>query len=40
MPLSMEVGLSPSDFVLDGDPAPYPKRDGATPNFRPTSIVA
>jgi len=38
--LGMEVGLSPGDFVLDGDPAPYPKRGGAPPNFRPTSIVA
>jgi len=26
MALSMEVGLSPGDFVSDGDPAPYPKR--------------
>ena len=27
MPLGTEVGLSPGDFVLDGDPAyPYPKR--------------
>ena len=26
MPLAMEVGLSPGDFVLDGDPAPSPKR--------------
>jgi len=27
MPLRMEVGLSPRDFVLDGDPAPpLPKR--------------
>ena len=34
MPLGMEVGLSPSDFVLDGDPAPYPKRV-ESPNFRP-----
>ena len=25
MPLSMEVSLSPGDFVLDGDPAPSPK---------------
>ena len=24
--LAMEVGLSPDDFVLDGDPAPFPKR--------------
>jgi len=23
--LGMEVGLSPGDFVLDGDPAPSPK---------------
>ena len=26
----MEVGLSPGDFVLDGDPVPLPKRGGAT----------
>jgi len=25
MPLGMEVGLSPGDFVLDGDPASSPK---------------
>jgi len=25
MPLGMEVGLSPGDFVLDADPAPPPK---------------
>ena len=31
MPLGMEVvGLSPGDFVLDGDPAPTPK--GAEPH--------
>jgi len=36
----MEVGLIPGDFVLDGDPAPYPKRGGAPLNFRPTSFVA
>ena len=29
MPLGMEVGLSPGDFVLDGDTAPPPK--GAQP---------
>jgi len=40
MPFGMEVALSPDDFVLDGDPAPYPKRGGDPPNFRPTSIVA
>jgi len=22
--LGMEVGLSPGDFVLDGDPVPFP----------------
>ena len=30
MPLGMEVGFSPGKFVLDGDPAPSPKR-GQTP---------
>jgi len=44
MPLGKEVGLSPGDFVLDRDPAPFPKRrrnPGAEPpNFRPMSIVA
>jgi len=39
MPLGMEVGLSPSLDVLDGDPTPSPKRGGAH-NFRPTSIVS
>jgi len=28
----MEVGLDPGDFLLDGDPAPPPKR-GAPPKF-------
>jgi len=31
MPLGMEVGLSPGDFVFDGDPAPLPKK-GAEPS--------
>ena len=39
MPLGREVGLSPSDIVLDGDPAPLSER-GRSPNFRPVSIVA
>ena len=26
MPLGMKVGLGPGDFVLDGDPAPLPKK--------------
>jgi len=30
MPLGMEVGLIPREFVLDGDPAPVPK-SGAEP---------
>jgi len=40
MPLGMEVCLSPDEFVLDGDPAPYPKRVGSTRNFWPISNVA
>jgi len=34
MPLVMEVGLRPGDFVLDGDPAPLPKKE-AEPIFGP-----
>jgi len=30
MSLGMEVGLGPRDFVLEGDPAPLPKK-GAEP---------
>ena len=33
MPLGMELGLSPGDFVLDGDPAPPSKGGGAPPQF-------
>ena len=40
MPLGVEVGLSPGEFVLDGDPAPSPKRGLSSPNFRPMFIVA
>jgi len=32
MPLGMEVGLSPGDFVLDVDPDPLPKK-GRSPQF-------
>jgi len=41
MPLGMEVGLSPGEFVFDGDPA-TPRKKGHThpPNFWPMSIVA
>jgi len=37
MPLGMELGLSPGDFVLDGDPGlPSPKRGRAlSPIFGP-----
>ena len=38
--IGMEVGLSPGDFVLDGDPAPPPKRGAEPPNFRPMFIAA
>ena len=31
--LGMVVGLSPGEFVLDGDPAPSPKRGRAPPQF-------
>ena len=41
MPLGMEVGLGPGDFVLDGDPAPSPKRGRSPlPNYRPIAVVA
>jgi len=42
MPLGMELGLSPGDFVLDGDPAlSSPKRGQSPhPNFQSISIVA
>ena len=36
MPFGMEVGLSPGDFGLDGDPTPLPKgrrRSGQSPQF-------
>jgi len=33
MPLGMEVGLSPGDFVLDGDPAPPLQKGGGDPKF-------
>jgi len=38
MKLGTKVGLDPGHIVLDGDPAPLPKRD-TTPNFRPMSVV-
>ena len=33
MVLGMMLDLSPGDFVLDGDPAPSPKRGGPPPQF-------
>jgi len=36
----MEVGLSPGDFVLDGDPTHSPKRGLIPSNFWPMFIVA
>jgi len=40
MSLGMEIGLSPVDFMFDGDPASLPKKGaGPFPNFRPISIV-
>jgi len=33
MPLGMEVGLHPGDFVLDGEPAPLPKKEAEPPQF-------
>ena len=31
MPLGMDVGLSPVDFVLDGHPAALPKKEAEPP---------
>ena len=40
MRLGMEVGLSPGDSVLDGEPVPFPKKGRSPlPNFWPISIV-
>jgi len=37
----MEVGLSPGDFVLDGDPVPFPQKGAEPPSqFSAISIVA
>ena len=40
MALGMEVGLAPGHIVLDGDPAPLPKKEAELPNFWPIVIVA
>jgi len=43
MPVGMEVGLGPGDFVFDGDPAPLKRAQPPHPIFGPClsmSIVA
>jgi len=35
MPLDMEEGLGPEDFVLDGDPAAPPQKGGGAPSPLP-----
>ena len=37
MPLGIKVGLSPGDFVFDGDPCSYPRKRAhpLAPNFTP-----
>jgi len=35
MALGMEVGLGPGHIVLDGEPAPSPKKEAEPPNFGP-----
>jgi len=40
MPLAREVGLDPSDIVLDGDPAPLPNKGAEPPSFWSMCMVA
>jgi len=35
----MEVGIGTGDFVLDGDPAPLPKKGAEPPSFWSMPIV-
>ena len=35
LPLGVEVGLSPGDFVTDGDPVPPPQKGAEPPIFSP-----
>jgi len=39
MPLGMELGLGPGDFVLDGDPVAPPQKGGGPPKFSAHFIV-
>jgi len=38
MPLDMQVGLGPGEFVLDGDPAPLPKKGAEPPPAKKISV--
>jgi len=38
MPLGIEVGLGPGDFVLDGDPTFLPKKWAEPPIFGPCQL--
>jgi len=40
MPLGTEVGLSPDDTVLDGDPAPPPTKRGTAAPHKSNSMSA
>jgi len=40
MPCGRQVGVDPSDIVLDGDPVPPPRKGRRATNFRPMSVVA
>jgi len=39
MPLGEKVGLDPSDIVLDGDPAPLPRKGAEPPIFAASAHV-
>jgi len=39
VPLGTELGLGPSDIVLDGDPARPPPKRGHSPQFSAMSVV-
>jgi len=39
MPLGMEVVLGSGHIVLDGDPAPLPKKSHSLSNFRSMFVV-
>ena len=39
MKLGEQVGLGSGHIVLDGDPAPLPKKGAKPPDFRPMFII-